>query len=114
MVSMSIWISGGLIGKERVELLFVGRDRRIEHFLNALHRAGDVLSAKLLRAHAVVGVEQADRCGEIEVEKLPDLRHIGGIVDSVADDLVGNAHQLVDPAADLRVGGWRRTAGPSP
>ncbi len=92
-----------LIGKERIEPLLVRDDGGVEHVVNALHALVQILSLHADAAHAVIGVEELDRGGEVVVHELFDLGDVGGILDRVLHDLVGDAHDLVDLLAHLDV-----------
>ena len=92
-----------LVFKQGVETFFVCLDRGVEHLVDVLHAAVEVFTLNAERAHSVVGVEELERGRQIVIHKFSDLRDVLRIVDRILRDLVGDAHDLVDLAADLRV-----------
>ena len=69
--------------------------------LYAVHAPGQVFALDALTAHAVVGVEQLYRGGEVVVKELAYLRHVRGVADSVLDYFIRNTHEFIDAAANI-------------
>ena len=63
----------------------------------------DVLPADALGAHAVIGIEDLQRGGQVVVHKLADLRQAGRIGLDPLEDLGANVLHAVDAGGDLLI-----------
>ena len=92
-----------LAAEEHIELLFKGGDDGTHHALHTLHGVIDILTVHTLRAHAVIGIQELERGGQIVVHKFADLRQLFGVCLDLREDLRAQILEPIDVGRDLRV-----------
>jgi hypothetical protein len=93
----------GLVAEKRVQLPVEGGGDGVHHSLNFAHGAVNIGARDSCSVHAVIGVEELQRGGQVVVQKLADLGQLPGVLHHVGDDFGGDGLHVVDLGRDLGV-----------